>query len=117
MRILFDECLVGFRGVNKTFFFEIQVTEIHVDDVAEFRMAACNQEFVDAPGAVHVGKTDTEYAEGIFNELSLGAAQILEAVVAILNIDTRQFAIQQIEKWFKAGAVPGQFELRPALFV
>ena len=53
----------------------------------------------------------------LFDQLLLGSAQGCKPVVAVLQLDIAEFAVEQLEEWLQAVLVPRELELRPAQLV
>ena len=68
IRLPLDECLVCLGGIDKALLLEIQVAEIHIDDVPVFGIAALAQVIANAFRRVHVRKADAQDAKRVFDQ-------------------------------------------------
>ena len=91
--ILGNKRLIGLSRIDETFFVQIEIAEIHVHDVAVFGMTALVKEFSDALGAIHVREADTQDTKCVFNKFLVGAAQLFEAMIAFLQLDIADLAV------------------------
>ena len=112
-----DKGLIRLGRIDVALLLQIEIAQIHINDVAVIRVAAVIQKLIDAGCAVHVGKADAQHAKRVLDEFPVRPAEARQPVVALFEVEVGQLAIQQREERLQAVFVPGELELRPAQLV
>ena len=78
IRLPLDEALVSISGVLVSLFVQEQLPESHIQQIVVGDVAARCQIFLNRFRALHVGKTDTDYAECVIDHFPFGTRQLLQ---------------------------------------